>query len=631
MSIDRYSSCPGGTGKKVKFCCADLVSDLAKVQRMLQGRQHVSCLTLVDQLDKQHPNRACLLACRLSLETAVGDEAAAADTLQRFVKAQPLNPIALAENACQQASHGDMARGLQSLQIALRESGRELPHQVFVAIGRLAEIFIQAGHMLPARGLLMLQASISGTDAEEARRKLGKLMQSAAVPVLFKEMIPLNFAPQDAPWRAEFDEALNLSLRGQWQEAVEIWHGLEPVAGDAIDLWRNLAVVRGFLGDYSNAAVALRKFADLTTDPAEAIEAEATAQLLTKAASQDYVDEVVVSYDVLDIAGLEQRLAADDRCEVVEVEAAEFEADAVPRLIYALLGRSRLTTAEGISCREAPQVLGEVLIFDADGDEPPRADLEVYRTQLDEAERLLREVAGDTLSADRDEDTVDRMLSTELAMSWRWRLPDGTSEAIRRKLMCEQRRRVVLEIWPELPMPLFDGQTPRQAAADPALSRKVQGAVLLLELENTDPSSDVSCDELRRLLNLPVPSPIVPTGEDFDVGRLPLSRLVRLDVAALPDAQLLRAFQRALSVRCEPALRRLSEELVQRESLPKGEYQLTAYQLLARFCEDPEQSVAWMEKSKQLEQRLHRAAQQREQELALKSPFRRGQNALPRQ
>ena len=31
MSIDPYSSCPGGTGKKIKFCCAELVGDLEQL------------------------------------------------------------------------------------------------------------------------------------------------------------------------------------------------------------------------------------------------------------------------------------------------------------------------------------------------------------------------------------------------------------------------------------------------------------------------------------------------------------------------------------------------------------------------------------------------------------------------
>ena len=47
MTIDPYAICPGGTGKKIKFCCSDLVSELDKVQRMVEGDQRVACLDYI--------------------------------------------------------------------------------------------------------------------------------------------------------------------------------------------------------------------------------------------------------------------------------------------------------------------------------------------------------------------------------------------------------------------------------------------------------------------------------------------------------------------------------------------------------------------------------------------------------
>ena len=87
VPIDPYSPCPGGTGKKVKFCCADLVQELDKVQRMLEGEQPLACLDHVRKLDEQYPGRACLQSIRLSLENAVGDHAAAEATLNKFLVA----------------------------------------------------------------------------------------------------------------------------------------------------------------------------------------------------------------------------------------------------------------------------------------------------------------------------------------------------------------------------------------------------------------------------------------------------------------------------------------------------------------------------------------------------------------
>ena len=53
MALDAYSDSPGGTGKKVKFCCPDFVSELEKIERMLDGKQFVACLQHIDQLEQK--------------------------------------------------------------------------------------------------------------------------------------------------------------------------------------------------------------------------------------------------------------------------------------------------------------------------------------------------------------------------------------------------------------------------------------------------------------------------------------------------------------------------------------------------------------------------------------------------
>ncbi len=151
MPIDPYSPCPGGTGKKVKFCCADLVQELDKVQRMLEGEQPLAGLDHVRKLDEQYPGRACLQSIRLSLENAVGDHAAAETTLSKFLSAHPGNPVALAEKALFVASHEDPIKGIGWLQQAIEACGTEMPVRVYDAIGTLAIMLLSARHIAPAR------------------------------------------------------------------------------------------------------------------------------------------------------------------------------------------------------------------------------------------------------------------------------------------------------------------------------------------------------------------------------------------------------------------------------------------------------------------------------------------------
>ena len=42
MAINAYSSCPGGTGKKIKFCCGDLLDEFEQIERMVDGQQYLA-------------------------------------------------------------------------------------------------------------------------------------------------------------------------------------------------------------------------------------------------------------------------------------------------------------------------------------------------------------------------------------------------------------------------------------------------------------------------------------------------------------------------------------------------------------------------------------------------------------
>ena len=70
MAIDTYAPCPGGTGKKIKFCCADLVGDLEQLDTLVEGDQISAALDQVKRLEEKHPGRACLMATRTKLELA---------------------------------------------------------------------------------------------------------------------------------------------------------------------------------------------------------------------------------------------------------------------------------------------------------------------------------------------------------------------------------------------------------------------------------------------------------------------------------------------------------------------------------------------------------------------------------
>src|SRR5687767_695391 len=99
MPIDPYSPCPGGLPKKVKFCCADLVSELDKIERLREADQRLACLDHIEKLEGKYPDRACLMTAKADLLRDLGRTQEAETALQALLAQSTANPVALAEAA----------------------------------------------------------------------------------------------------------------------------------------------------------------------------------------------------------------------------------------------------------------------------------------------------------------------------------------------------------------------------------------------------------------------------------------------------------------------------------------------------------------------------------------------------
>ncbi|HPZ84602.1 MAG TPA: hypothetical protein PL064_14275, partial [Thermogutta sp.] len=94
MAIDRFSMCPGGTGKKIKFCHGDCVGFLEKVQKLMDGGQIRAALQLVDQTLSKDPSRSCVWSYKCLLERAVGNVDQFVKAADEYSQRFPKSPVA---------------------------------------------------------------------------------------------------------------------------------------------------------------------------------------------------------------------------------------------------------------------------------------------------------------------------------------------------------------------------------------------------------------------------------------------------------------------------------------------------------------------------------------------------------
>ena len=177
MSIDAYTPCPGGTGKKVKFCCGgDFLAELQKIDRMLEGQQFLACLHYLEGLlgkERARP-RACLLATKCLLLRLTDQFEAARQSAREFLAAYPDNQTALAEMAISTARENAPA-AFDFLVSAMEAAAGEFEPRTYSALGQVAAVMLYADFVLPARALLRLQADTAPDDKQGAERIGGAL------------------------------------------------------------------------------------------------------------------------------------------------------------------------------------------------------------------------------------------------------------------------------------------------------------------------------------------------------------------------------------------------------------------------------------------------------------------------
>ncbi|HEX4148113.1 MAG TPA: hypothetical protein VHY20_03960, partial [Pirellulales bacterium] len=424
MTIDPYAPCPGGLNKKIKFCCPDLVSELDKLERMLEGDQKHACLDHINQLEAKYPNRACLETTKALIQGELGMVQEAQQTIQQVLQSQPDNPVALAESAMLVASTQGGRAGIALLQKAMAASGREVSRSVGETFFGLAQVLLGEGHVLAARGHLMWLLRMA-PDHREAMQLLLRILSAPSISPLFKTDKELAVAPPDVSWRAEFEAALQMAADGRWLDAAARFGALSERVVAAPELWRNLALVRSWVADDKGAAAALHRLATLAIPLDDAVEAEALALLLDGEAAEDTLDEMLGTYTINDFERVSAALAASKQTAQQPVPRNIDDGQPPPRAIYWLIDRPVPASAAGLTLDDMPQIIGHAGLYGRETDREARLETSYLAIDREKIDALVMQLAPAALTP-AGEEFSDRVPLLEHILSWRWRPPDAT-------------------------------------------------------------------------------------------------------------------------------------------------------------------------------------------------------------
>jgi len=591
MAIDAYSLCPGGTGKKIKFCCGDFLPELQKIDRMIDGEQYLACLQHIDHLMAQEPgrDRACLLATKCMLLRVTNQQEAARTASAAFLVKHPDNQIALAEMAIL-AAESNVRAALDLLQKAMHVADGDLAACTYQAMGLVAGSVLHAGAQPAARGLLQLQCDITDKD-DRAAELLAALSQATDVPLLLRDDTPLALCPKDAPWSDRFNEALQIAVMGDWQTAADRLTALAAEAPDSSEIWRNLATLRGWLADNPGCIEALRRYAVIRAEKEDgledAVEAEATAMFLSPDPLGNRVEMLKLVWTVKDVERAQEGLLSSPRWRSIPFNPAQFSDGETPppKAAFMLLDRAMPASAEGLSLQTVPSMLGQALLFGRQTDREARLEvMNVAADELPAVNEMVREAAGDAVEPEPKQDVLAHWSASQKLLRAVWQPPRGASPDQLRAMVAEHARDAILNRWPELKLGVLDGRSPSEAAGDETCRTRLLAAILVLEQWAEHLPVAIDANELRAKLGLPTLGPIDPNQQPIE--ELPMTRLSRVSLEGLSDDDLITAYYRATAFAVRLAVRKFATAIVERPSLADSNERLHAFTMLARTEED---------------------------------------------
>lgn len=546
MPLDPYSPCPGGTGKKLKFCCAELVGDLEQIERLVEGDQLAAARERVRALDADHPGRACLLAARTRLDLAARDFAGAAAASRAFLEAHPENPVALGYAAISAAIAGAAPEAAALFDRAREAAGKEPPVDLVRIAATLVQAMAQSGHPGCAQSIVEWLEE-TGLGSAEDRRMLAMVVGSGGVPPALRARVPLAPTPADSPWRFEFDTALKAAQDWRLGKALTTFRSLRGVAADHPAVFTNVAILCEALARPYEAAEAWLTVAKLSGDDGDAaVEATGRAIALETEANPERSPTIRLERwgaelpreGCPDLDLLEDRIRHDGHCEPAAVDRTEWvsRGAAPPRSVWRVFDAA----AAGAPSR----LLGTLMIFGRQTDREAEAVLQGFAPDLAAAAPAVQALLGCTFTPRNPEGVSLPVVSpTTWLVAAQYRVvPPATPPAapapgaptVFETLVAEQREAAwnrLVGLWPDTPLPELLGRTPREALADAEGRRRVEA--LISEGEATARRADAAgaWSRIRAALGLPVPSEIAADGSFVDV---PPARWHRLRLADMP-------------------------------------------------------------------------------------------------
>lgn len=606
--MDPYSSCPCGSGKKVKFCCQAILPEMAKIERLQENNQPHMALQIIDKLLKEHSDNGWLVTQRamaLFNDSAFED---ARDGLIPFLRNHPEHPLANAMLALAVAQTDPIAKSKKVIHRAFLKSMAAEPQLVAILAGKLVSYYLEAGQDMAARQHMAIVLRLgSEEDRQRTLMAMLELDADSSVPYPLRGGHPLPIYEPIPELESKLKKAQRLYIHGCFSEAADILDQMAEQDSASAELWHTIGLMRAWDADEVRAASALHQAAELYHDFDKAVDLETLSQLLDRRQRENSVASRVRAFGVESLSKLLTRLDnADQLC-----RSPAIDQDPGIAATYDILDRELPTESEleHLTLENAPRSIGRLTLIDKQAADSKATALVVAieGDRLENSLSIFTAAAGELAipSEERDEQTGEDEIVAwyavdELALTESSFFPPKTPAKIRRELRKQFVEQRIPKTWMSSAQKALQGKSPREAVGVKELRVPLAASIRVFDafLDRRDLILDQSA--LRETLGLPAPQPIVAS-EDLDLNTLTVTQLQDICFEGMSDKLFDLVMQRALVVKhCGFGYRVLTEFLQKRPELVrenKIEAQ-QAYATLADICSRSlreEEALSWIQ------------------------------------
>lgn len=584
MALDLYEPCSCGSGKKFKWCCHPIFTNINRAWEQETSGQHETALRLMDEVVREHEGNPEAWGQKARLLYSQGKVEDADKALQKAFDLNPNYPAGLLLRAYIRFQEGETPGALLLARRAVEAYDPDARPQLAEVYLLVFECEMRMNRPVAARAALRLAQRFAPGEEEVNKSFEALFGAEGRLPAAARR--DYTFRTSTSPKRQQGRPDLDTP---RLSDLVRVFEPQTKQDGSDAAAWFNLGLAQAWLGDNAAALETIGHYVELEADENAAAEAAALMEVLRCGHGQedqgDY-REHVFTYQFRDPQPIVNLLQEWERGR--RLVALPTQQEGMFMALVLELSTAGLLTV-GAPPSDAGRLGGYVVVI---------GNLFQFTSPLKEPFDRLRDEVRQRLSLGLTELQERRMpMQFQDVTAEALLFPFKGSDDNAQERVLEHVQKHYEETWVHKPRLALSGNTPIDAAAHPVLRKHLRGVIQFIQdCARGGTIANYDFDRLRRKLGL-LGEPAASTagggtahpaanaaGSPLDIAAMGTAELAGLNAANLADAQLEQAYQAAVRLDAEELAANFARQLIARPIQPEQTDRFPWYSYLVQHA-----------------------------------------------